>query len=769
MRRSCSPPVVLLLCSVLWLLWAVATVCAADTAPERFLELGRGAFQRGDLAQAVVHWREAVRQAEQAQQRQAQSVALTHLAHAYQALGHYELARENLAVALRLAEQVADQQQMATVLGSLGDVYGVLGPAERAVEYLQAALARARAQPHAPLEASLLNSLGNVQTAQNAPLAALEAYRASATLARGAGLLPLLARALANASMAAIYSGHSIMGQALLEEASLHVQRLAPSHDAAYVWTKIGLTSSALQPHVPADLRAALEQQAAAAFKTAAAMAQGLGDQRAASYAWGYLGRLYEAARRSEEALHLTRQAILAAQRVAIPEALYQWQWQLGRLCTTQGDQEAALAAYRQAIATLRTLRHELPSSYGQPPTAFRTAVGPVYFELVDLLLQRAAVVSEPGQAEPYLREARQTVEAFKAAELQEYFRDDCVEAAQATSAPLEMLSSTAAIVYPIVLPTRLELLVSLPTGLQRVAVPVTEELLVQVARSLRQALQTGATRRALSHASRLYDWLLRPLEAMLATAPVQTLVFVPDGVLRTIPMAVLHDGSRFLIQKYAVATTPGLTLTDPRPLPRGQAQMLAVGVARAVQGFPALPYVAQELRAVHALYGGSLLLNEDFQRSRLEQTLQRGDFSMMHIASHGQFANDVSQSFVLTFDHRLTMPQLEQLIGGLRGRTTPLELLTLSACETALGDDRAALGLAGIAIKAGARSALATLWRVQDEAAALLVTEFYRHLQDPTVSRAVALQRAQLALLNHPRYQDPFFWSPFLLLNNWL
>ena len=333
----------------------------------------------------------------------------------------------------------------------------------------------------------------------------------------------------------------------------------------------------------------------------------------------------------------------------------------------------------------------------------------------------------------------------------------------------LRRAAPDAVIVYPILLPERTDVLVSLPTGLQRVSVPVAEELLVQVARGLRQALQTGATRRALGHATRLYDWLIRPLEPILAAVPVQTLVFVPDGVLRTIPMAALYDGTQFLVRKYALATTPGLTLTDPRPLPRGHGHMLAVGVANAVQGFPALPYVARELRAVHQIYGGKLLLNEDFQLTRLEQTLQQEAFSMMHIASHGQFASDAAQSFILTFEDRLTMPQLEQLIGGLQRRTTPLELLTLSACETALGDDRAALGLAGIAIKAGARSAVATLWRVQDEAAALLVTEFYRHLQDPTVSRAVALQRAQLALLDDPRYQDPFFWSPFLLLNNWL
>jgi CHAT domain-containing protein len=92
-----------------------------------------------------------------------------------------------------------------------------------------------------------------------------------------------------------------------------------------------------------------------------------------------------------------------------------------------------------------------------------------------------------------------------------------------------------------------------------------------------------------------------------------------------------------------------------------------------------------------------------------------------------------------------------------------------LSACETAVGDDQAALGLAGIAVKAGARSAVATLWSVHDQATAVLISEFYSQLRDPWVSRAMALQRAQLKLINDPKFEHPAFWSPFLLINNWL
>jgi CHAT domain-containing protein len=250
----------------------------------------------------------------------------------------------------------------------------------------------------------------------------------------------------------------------------------------------------------------------------------------------------------------------------------------------------------------------------------------------------------------------------------------------------------------------------------------------------------------------------------------LDTLVFVPDGPLRTIPMAALHDGRQFLVSKYALGTTPSLNLTDPRPLRRDNTRVLAVGISESVQGFPPLPSVSQELAAVRRLFAGTTLLNGDFMMASLESKLRTEPYSIVHVASHGQIASDVDRSFLLTYDQKLTMDKLEQVIGRLRFRDDPLELLTLSACETAAGDDRAALGLAGIAVKAGARSALATLWYISDQATADLIEDFYRELQEnPSLSRAAALQRAQLKLSRDARYQHPGFWAAYLLINNWL
>ncbi|MBI3800792.1 MAG: CHAT domain-containing protein [Deltaproteobacteria bacterium] len=729
---------------------------------------GRNAFQQGDFEQAVLHWREAARLYEQAAQPGQQSEALTHLAQADQALGQYQEVFSNLSLALALAKQSGDQTQTASVLHSLGNAYLATGSTDNAYRSFNEALDIAKQTQTSELSAAILNDLGNLYTVQKKYPEALAAYRESLTLAQTAGNQALVMRAQINAATASLQNGQYQEAKTLLDQAADQSQRLEPSHDTAYGLITIGTTYRTLHSHLP-DSRSALSQRAFSVLSEAARIAETINDQRATSYAWGYLGTLYEDERRYQDALQLTQRATFAAQQVNAPESLYRWQWQTGRVLKAQGQLEEAITAYRGAVSSLQAIRHGMSISYGGAQTSFRESVGPVYFELVDLLLQRAAALPQPEQNQPYLREARETVELLRAAELRDYFRDDCVDAARSRVTKLDVVSQTAVVVYPIILPDRTELLVSLPGGLKRFSVPVSAATLTQEVKSLSYKVEKRTTRQYLPHAQRLYDWLIRPLEPDLVAVSADTLVFVPDGPLRTIPMAVLHDGTQFLISKYAVATTPGLDLTDPQPLRREDTRVLAAGLTESVQGFPALPHVASELQAVQHLYGGHPLLNNSFLTANVEKETKEQPLSIVHIASHGYFAGEVEKSFVLTFDDKLTMDRLTQVVGEFRFRDRPLELLTLSACETAAGDDRAALGLAGVAIQAGARSAVATLWTVNDEAASVLVAEFYQQLHDASVSRAVALQRAQNKLLADRRYRHPAYWSPFLLLNNWL
>jgi len=255
----------------------------------------------------------------------------------------------------------------------------------------------------------------------------------------------------------------------------------------------------------------------------------------------------------------------------------------------------------------------------------------------------------------------------------------------------------------------------------------------------------------------------------------------VPDGALRGIPFAPLHDGKNFLIDKFALATTPGLTLTNPNPIDRSAVRVLALGLTESAKAsirddtkseiqFSPLPNVEAELDAVNQIFPSKVLLNQQFQDSSMERELQGESYNIVHIASHGLVTKDVRDTFILAHDGPITMDRLAEIIGLYKFRDSPLELLTLSACQTAAGDDRAALGLAGVAIKAGARSALATLWFIDDEATSRLVPEFYRQLKENSnISKAEALQRAQKKFIADKRFEHPSYWAPFLLINNWL
>ena len=271
--------------------------------------------------------------------------------------------------------------------------------------------------------------------------------------------------------------------------------------------------------------------------------------------------------------------------------------------------------------------------------------------------------------------------------------------------------------------------------------------------------------------------------------AGVDTLVFVLHDELSTVPVSALYDcdagrirndcdGHRargggsgaYLVEKYAVAVAPGLTLLDPRPIGQDARQALLVGLTEGVQGYRPLDEVKREIEQVGAIMGGQVLMNADFTRARVASELDARPFTVVHIASHAQFRADVRSSFVVAYDTKLSMNDLESLMNVSRFRDEPVELLTLSACETAVGDDLAALGLAGIAVKAGARSALASLWAVDDAATAILVPEFYRQLRVAGTSKARALQRAQIGMLGSEHaFSHPRFWAPFLMIGNWL
>lgn len=729
---------------------------------------GEEAFARGAFENAAEIWKQAVQSAHEAGHVVEESDARVALARAYLSLGFHTRAAQNLDLAVALAQEAKDRSRQAAAMDLLGQAYLAGGLLDAALETLQNARQLAIEAGDRIREASIVHSLGAVQSALKQDNEAFASYGEARQLAESADADTLSAAATINAGKVAMRMEAWQEARALFDDARTQVDRLPDSHDKAYNLISIGLGFESLHVQLP-DTGGSLRLQAAVVLEQAGEIAKAIGDTRAASYAFGHRGHLYELEQRHDETLLLTRLAIGYAQQIYAPESLYQWEWQLGRILKAQGKISEAIASYQRAADIVQTLRPEMAAGAATSAAVFREAGGRLYFELADLLLQRSGSAITREEAQPYLTKAREAIELFKTSELRDYFADECVDAFQTRRTKLEDVSRQAAIFYPIILPDRTELLVSLPDGMHRITVAIKQEELKEEARAFRRTLQKETTREYLRKGQRLYDLLIRPLEPELAKFDINTLVVVPDGPLRMIPFSALHDGQQFLIAKYALATTPGLNLTDPKPLGRDRIEVLSAGLTEGVQGFPPLPNAAGELEAIGGLYKTHRLLNQEFLVAHLEREMKENPFTIVHIASHGKFERDVKNSFLLTFDEKLTMDRLSQVVGYFRFRDQPLELLSLSACQTAAGDDRAALGLAGIAIKAGARSALATLWFVNDEASSALVVEFYRQLKNPALSKAQALRQAQLALLDNPDYQHPIFWAPFLLLNNWL
>ena len=749
-------------------LYAQAISDDGHPIPQVYMASGLSFYNAGDAEHAIRNWSEAAKLFEIRGEVQRQIEALANLASAYQLMGSYDRAINNLEYARQLAQDLNDVEKIANLLGSLGNVYLLSKREAKAYDYSMEGLALAKQLENFALASGILNTLGNIFISRKEYAKGLDAYTECIGFASRSGDRLLEAKAFTNAGTSLIKVGKYSESKSHFDQAFNACKTLTNSREKASILINIGLGFTHIRSYLP-EIRDELLLESFNAINQARTVAKGIEDTYLLAYAQGYLGRLYEAEYRYSEAMDLTRSAIFSAQRLQASESLYLWQWQSGRLLAKMGEINESISAYRRAIHTIQSIRQEMSDRYEYHATTFRETVGSAYFELVDLLLQRAATTANPVEYQSYLSEARNLVELLKLDELRDYFEDECIAAARAKVTPLDVVSQTAIVIYPILLPNRIELLVSLPSGLKQISTHVPSDVLKNEVREFHKLLKKRGLHEYLPKAQKLYDWLIRPLEAELTTTQIDTLVFVPDGPLRVIPMASLHDGNQFLINKYAVATTPGLSLTDPQSINKEDVTVLAAGLTEPVQGFSALPHISKELDAIHNAYGGKILQDQRFIEPVLEREMKQNKFTIIHIASHGQFKSKAEDTFILTFDGKLTMDRLNQLVGYFRYRDDPLELLTLSACETAAGDDRAALGLAGIAVKAGARTALGTLWVVNDQASSLLIAEFYHQLKNPSVSRAVALQRAQLKLINDVRYNHPYYWSPFLLINNWL
>lgn len=735
--------------------------------------------------------------------------------------------------ALQIARDTGDLLGEVAALGSLGDAYRLQGNYQQAIEYLQAGLTIARQPEYSTYLIPTLNSLGNsylslaqtnyrraVSSEQIEEYAEADSFRTQGQGDDRAALVLLqesqmLAdtqadrvgqlRSLLSAIPAYYRTEAQAEGEATLQQALQLWGDVPTSQEKVYAAITL---AQILQSTRDADIsfsrrqcfRRVIQPQAKQLLEQATSLAETLEDARSLSFAWGELGHLYECSRDYDTALDLTRRAQVAAdQALSARDSLYLWQWQAGRLFTSQHQTADALRAYQEATATLKLIQDDIVIANREVRFDFRDTIEPIYRGLVKLQLdqEQPSTLIASEQRETPIDQALITLDDLKLAELQNYFGNDCVLVAF-TPERLTVSSPDpqAAIFSTVLLDDRAAVVMNFRDSQQQLQQQlewirddqdryIHPDRLVEQINQYRQGLErvrdaaAGLAGYDLGLSQQLYDWVVRPFAEILESQEIQTLVFVQDGIFRSIPMTALHDGNQFLIENYAIATTPSLNLTSFEPLQVRSLRALAVGLTERTtvdgRAFPGLTYVNSEIQAVKATLPDSIeLLNQEFTRDRMQQALDAEAFPIIHIATHGRFSAEAEDAFLVTGatvdrSQKLTINDLDDIIRD-ASLDSPVELLVLSACQTAAGDDRAALGLAGIAAQAGAKSVLASLWSVNDQSTAELIAQFYENLIQAEMPKAQALQAAQKALLAAGgRTAHPAYWSAFILIGNWL
>ncbi len=501
-------------------------------------------------------------------------------------------------------------------------------------------------------------------------------------------------------------------------------------------------------------------EYAESALKTA----QSINNQLLQSFCWGTLGKL-----NPEKSQAYFKQALLFAQSIQAWDIAYEWQQQLGDLYRKQGKYEPASKLYEAAINSLTQVRANLLSSNPDTQFFFYEKVEPVYRNYLRLLLT---------QPDDNLEKVIQINEDFQITQLENYLQ--CGKLNLVALNEIKNLDPSPTIIHIIDLSERIEVISQSPKQpLHHHS--VDSQLIREHINNLVDTLQDKNLAYVgedviLEHSQALYNLLIAPIKYLNSS---KILVFTLDAFFQSLPMGLLHDGKNYLLERYGITATLGSRVQQPKLLTPKQLRAFIAGLSKispsfyapnAPKGLKALPGVEVEIANVkNAITYSKVLLNEEFLSPILDKELSTDDFSIVHLTTHAQFSSVPDLTMIFAWDKPIIISEFNDLIQEkIQSGQEGIELLVLSACQTAKGNKRSALGMAGVAVQAGARSTLATLWQVDADSSALLMKVFYQGLKDG-LTKVEALRLAQLQLISNPQYQHPSHWAAFLLLGGWL
>lgn len=540
-------------------------------------------------------------------------------------------------------------------------------------------------------------------------------------------------------------------------------------------------------------------------LKLAKNLAHRINDLRSLSFVLGELGhnseclgRLYKANKSNKkqdakeicksaidcfnEALYFTQKArTYAEQSQNSTDSLYLWDWQVARLYKELAQStnsknlylKYAYAAYEQAIEHISQIRENLIIADRDLQFDLRDAIEPIYKEFIDLSIMTSSDVDK----------IIETVDLLNLSQIQNFFGNDCSFFLQEPVNLNEIQTSSVAIIHLFSTDLEKNQAASIfqyknSDGVKFEINRIQHSNLKDIINAFSSSLRDRKSSEYIEYAQLLYRLIIKPVENLLQENPnIETLLFVQSDIFQTIPMEALHDGNRFLIEKYQMAGNP-TTNVNVKSSGLSDSPMLIAGLSKSLQiaGEPfqrRLKAVKETIEDIldnqrfSQFTEDSLFLDENFTKQSITEFIFNNEPNILHFATHGEFGAVAEDRYLYTGDgKKININDLERLIRKMR---SPPSLLLLTACNTASGDARAALGLSGVGLQSGASTVIGSLWKVNEESTMSLAVDFLDNwLNQKDMGKAEALRQAKLKLLNQDNYKHPYFWSPFILAGDW-
>jgi CHAT domain-containing protein len=721
---------------------------------------------------------------------------LNNIGAAYFALGQYQKAIDSHQRGLAIAREIGDRQGESLILGLLGNDYVALGQYQKALDFYQQYLAATKNIRDSQGEAYALGNIGNTYAYLGQYQKAVDWLQQSLTLVRAIADRRGEGKVLENLGNAYVYLNKYQQAIEVYQQALVIYKQIGDRNGEATALGNLGNAFNAIGQH----------QKAIDYLQQTLEIVQTIKDRQGEGATLGNLGNAYYALKQYEKALDLYQQHLVVVRQIGERKGEAQANAEIAATLTNLNQSSLAIAFYKSSISITEAIRKDIRGLGKEERQSYLQTVADRYRSLADLLLNQGRVI-----------EAIQVLDLLKVQELEDYLKN--IKGNDRTSQGLRMLEPEKTIIaqisgiskdqiaelnrqlsnqiqqlpqselnkvpdylkqipqgtvllYPLILSDRIELVLFSANAIPiSRTVKISQENLERLIADFRSGLLDAGSEDVKEPAQELYNLLIKPIETELIQAKAETILYAPDGRLRYVPLAALYDGKQWLIEKYRISNLIAYILSDFSPRSKSQPSILAgafggKGGERKF-GQIALPATITEVQSIADSFKNSVTLTEEnFSRQAIESKFK--NHNILHLATHAEFNTGAPENSFIIFGNGDKI-RLNEITNW---QIPNLDLIVLSACQTGvskLGDGVEILGFGYQVQKAGAKNAIASLWKVDDEGTQALMSAFYSELKRGDVTISEALHKAQISQIRSKKYDHPNYWSAFFAIGNGL